>query len=194
MAAASKSPTQVNSPRNRQSRRSSASRGVASPPPLSLSETFDQEQFVNSSSTTSSDTFPSKEAIKTVVASSSLVEDGSAAGADAHLDNSENGGAAKKQAWNKPSNGAAAEVGAVMGAESWPALSETARTSPKASSTCSLKALSNGSIITSEVSFSRSFLIFRYSYLFCLNFSLYIGLGVCSMETLMYCVLYVIWL
>ncbi|XP_041997576.1 la-related protein 1C-like isoform X1 [Salvia splendens] len=40
-------------------------------------------------------------------------------------------GAAKKPVWNKSSSGAAGKVGAVMGAESWPALSDTARGSPK---------------------------------------------------------------
>ncbi|KAA8547541.1 hypothetical protein F0562_003970 [Nyssa sinensis] len=51
--------------------------------------------------------------------------------------------AAKKPAWNKPSNGAL-EVGPVMGADSWPALSESTRASPKSSSE-SLKTLSDGS-------------------------------------------------
>lgn len=36
----------------------------------------------------------------------------------------------KKQAWNKPSNGVV-EGGSVMGADSWPALAESARASPK---------------------------------------------------------------
>ncbi|KAI3462345.1 hypothetical protein Pfo_019008 [Paulownia fortunei] len=161
MATASDSPSAPiqaqSSPGSRQARRSSAAHGVpspsqCSPPPLSLSGTVDQEQFVTSFSTTSFDSFLSKEASTIVAASSSLAEEGSAApaGADAQLDNSENGGAAKKPAWNKPSNGVTAEVGAVMGAESWPALSESARASPKSSSTYSLKALSHGSITISE--------------------------------------------
>lgn len=37
---------------------------------------------------------------------------------------------ARKQAWNKPSNGVV-EGGPVMGADSWPALAESARASPK---------------------------------------------------------------
>ncbi|KAI5319780.1 PREDICTED: la-related [Prunus dulcis] len=45
---------------------------------------------------------------------------------------SENGNAGKRPAWNKPSNGAI-EVGPVMGAVSWPALSESARASTKLS-------------------------------------------------------------
>ncbi|PIN09505.1 RNA-binding protein LARP/SRO9 [Handroanthus impetiginosus] len=135
-----------NSPRNRSSRRS---RGVlspsnSSPPPLSLSGTSDQEQFPASSSSPASDSFSSKEVTTIVTASSSLAVDdsGALAGGDALPDNSDNGGAAKKPAWNKPSNGATVEVSAVMGAESWPALSESARASPKSSSTNSLKLLS----------------------------------------------------
>ncbi|KAG6645510.1 la-related protein 1C-like [Carya illinoinensis] len=45
-----------------------------------------------------------------------------------------NGNAGKRQAWNKPSNGPVAEVGPVMGAVSWPALSESTRASAKPSS------------------------------------------------------------
>ncbi|GAV74721.1 La domain-containing protein [Cephalotus follicularis] len=58
----------------------------------------------------------------------------------------ENGGpnAGKRPAWNKPSNGAA-EVGPVMGAHSWPALSDVARASANKSSSDSLKGLSDGS-------------------------------------------------
>ncbi|KAJ4967142.1 hypothetical protein NE237_018991 [Protea cynaroides] len=65
-------------------------------------------------------------------------------------DNNNNSNAArtKKPAWNKPSNGVL-EVGPVMGAVSWPALSESTRASPK-SSTDSLKALSDGSTTMSQ--------------------------------------------
>lgn len=50
----------------------------------------------------------------------------------------------KKTVWNVPSNGST-EVGAVMDAAYWPALSESARASPKSSSSDSLKGL-DGSI------------------------------------------------
>ncbi|KAK6154025.1 hypothetical protein DH2020_013664 [Rehmannia glutinosa] len=143
MASNSSSSTPKNSPRNHQRRSSAAARGIQSPsgssppPPLSLSGIIDQEQFVASSS----DSFPPKDA-----SSTSFAEDGS----DSQLENSENGGGSKKPAWNKPSNGATtADVGVVMGAESWPALSESARASPKSSSTYSLKALSQTSSVTS---------------------------------------------
>ncbi|KAK4410442.1 La-related protein 1C [Sesamum angolense] len=142
-----------NSPRSRQSRRSSAARGISSPsdispPSISLPGTAVQEQFLTSSSSTSLDSLPSKEASIIESVSSSLAEDGSAApaGSDAQLDNNDNGGAAKRPAWNKPSNGATVEIGAVMGADSWPALSESARASPKPSSPYSLKTLPQGSI------------------------------------------------
>ncbi|KAF2306297.1 hypothetical protein GH714_016335 [Hevea brasiliensis] len=57
--------------------------------------------------------------------------------------NVSNSNAAKRPVWNKPSNGAT-EVGPVMGAVSWPALSESARASGKPSQDLS-KGLSDGS-------------------------------------------------
>ncbi|KAL3525231.1 hypothetical protein ACH5RR_013603 [Cinchona calisaya] len=63
-------------------------------------------------------------------------------------ENSKNGSggnnAAKKLAWNKPSNGST-EAGPVMGAVSWPALSESTRAFTKSSSD-SLKTLSDVSV------------------------------------------------
>ncbi|XP_043712039.1 la-related protein 1C-like [Telopea speciosissima] len=66
-----------------------------------------------------------------------------------NIDNNNNAGTTKKPAWNKPSNGVV-EVSPVMGAVSWPALSESTRASPKSSSD-SLKALSDGSATISQV-------------------------------------------
>ncbi|XP_021649855.2 la-related protein 1C isoform X2 [Hevea brasiliensis] len=57
--------------------------------------------------------------------------------------NGSNGNVGKRPVWNKPSNGAA-EVGPVMGAVSWPALSESARAAGKPSQDLS-KGLSDGS-------------------------------------------------
>lgn len=54
--------------------------------------------------------------------------------------------AGKRPAWNKPSNGAASEVKPVMGAVSWPALSESTRATTK-SSTESPKAVADGSSV-----------------------------------------------
>ncbi|XP_020577385.1 la-related protein 1C [Phalaenopsis equestris] len=51
----------------------------------------------------------------------------------------------KKTVWNVPSNGST-EGGAVMDALCWPALSESARASPKSSSSDSLKGLPDGSV------------------------------------------------
>lgn len=59
-----------------------------------------------------------------------------------------NAAKSKKPAWNKPSNGAV-EVSPVMGAVSWPALSDSAKALPKSSSE-SLKALSDGSSTVSQ--------------------------------------------
>ncbi|XP_057972054.1 la-related protein 1C-like [Malania oleifera] len=71
--------------------------------------------------------------------------------AEAQLESPDNangsGNAGKKPAWNKPSNGAVAvEVGPVMGAVSWPALSESARTSAKSPSE-SLKPPADGASV-----------------------------------------------
>lgn len=72
--------------------------------------------------------------------------DGSEAGSGGGGGNAARG---KKPAWsNKPSNGVL-EAGPVMGAVSWPALSESARTSPRPSSD-SLKALAEGSVTPSQ--------------------------------------------
>ncbi|KAJ4842428.1 hypothetical protein Tsubulata_027293 [Turnera subulata] len=75
----------------------------------------------------------------------------SAAAADEGAAENENGpvggNAGKRPAWNRPSNGAV-EIGPVMGAVSWPALSESARVSTKSSSSDSLKGLSDGSSST----------------------------------------------
>uniref|UniRef100_A0A1D1XGX9 La-related protein 1B n=1 Tax=Anthurium amnicola TaxID=1678845 RepID=A0A1D1XGX9_9ARAE len=51
----------------------------------------------------------------------------------------------KKSAWSRPSNGSA-EAEPVMGAVSWPALSEATRASPKSSYSDSLKGPSDGSV------------------------------------------------
>ncbi|KAF7809624.1 la-related protein 1C [Senna tora] len=65
----------------------------------------------------------------------SLPVDDSSSVADS-LDNGSvfNGNTGKRPAWNKPSNGAASEVKPVMGALSWPALSESTRATMKVSS------------------------------------------------------------
>lgn len=71
----------------------------------------------------------------------------SSTGEDFQLENG------KKPVWNNPSNGEVAS--AVMGAESWPALSESARASPK----------SAGSITISQV-FAIYFNHILFSYLY----------------------------
>ncbi|KAF8405437.1 hypothetical protein HHK36_010343 [Tetracentron sinense] len=84
------------------------------------------------------------------VKASSSLPDNSAV--EAQQESSDNGnsnvGRGKKPAWNRLSNGVV-EVGPVMGAFSWPALSESARASPKSPSD-SLKVLSDGSVSVSQ--------------------------------------------
>nr|XP_018622525.1 la-related protein 1C-like isoform X2 [Nicotiana tomentosiformis] len=137
----------LNSPQSRRS--SAAARGVSStwtqivrsgdsestvvagsslPPPPSLSPPVSSEQIVHSDYSFSDD-----------VATEAQLESS---------DNSNNN-VSKKQAWSKPSNGAA-EVSPVMGAVSWPALSESTKASPKSPSSDSLKALSDGSVSVSQ--------------------------------------------
>lgn len=157
MAAASNSPASPsqsqNSPRDRHLRRVLATVGVPSlhdnsSSSPSLAGMVDQEKFAASSFSTPSDSLASEKDGIPVAATST--EDGSsfAAGADPQPENSANVGATKKPAWNKPSSDgtAAVDFGAVMGADSWPALSESARASPKTSSTDSPKAVFHGSV------------------------------------------------
>lgn len=73
----------------------------------------------------------------------------------AESENGSGGNAAtnKPAAWNKRSNGSV-EIGSVMGgAGSWPALSESARGSPKSASNESLKVLVDGSLSAPQVDF-----------------------------------------
>ncbi|CAN4123660.1 unnamed protein product [Withania somnifera] len=79
------------------------------------------------------------------------------AATNAQLESSDNGSGdgtnsngAKKPAWNKTSNGGATDVSPVMGAVSWPALSESTKASPKSCSSDSLKTLSDGSVSLSQ--------------------------------------------
>lgn len=62
----------------------------------------------------------------------------------------------KKPAWKRPPNGSI-EAGAVVmgGAASWPALSESAKTTSKSPSSDALKALSDGPLSAPPVRFSR---------------------------------------
>ncbi|CAN1184758.1 La-related protein 1C [Linum perenne] len=71
---------------------------------------------------------PSAVSSPTAVVSDQLITGGSVS-SDEEISN---GNAAKRPVWNVPSNGAL-EIGPVMGAVSWPALSESARVSSKSS-------------------------------------------------------------
>ncbi|CAL0328689.1 unnamed protein product [Lupinus luteus] len=65
--------------------------------------------------------------------------------------NDDNAGRSKKPAWRKPSNGVVSEGGAVMGADSWPALSESTKVSGKLQpESSSSKAAAEGSSLSSS--------------------------------------------
>ncbi|KZV46120.1 la-related protein 1C [Dorcoceras hygrometricum] len=119
----------LNSSHSRHSRKESLERGV--PPladsfsPSSFSGISDQKQVMASD-------FHPYEVITPPVSTASFLAD------DDQTEGSDNGGVTKKHVWNKSANG----VGAVMGADSWPALSK---------STESLKELSLGSLSLSKV-------------------------------------------
>ncbi|KAM3342921.1 la-related protein 1C isoform X1 [Capsicum galapagoense] len=86
------------------------------------------------------------EQVSTAGSASSLSAEGAAT--QVQVESSDSNGA-KKPAWNKPSNGAG-DVSPVMGAVSWPALSESTKASPKSSSDDSLKDLSGGPLSLSQ--------------------------------------------
>ncbi|XP_049393958.1 la-related protein 1C-like isoform X1 [Solanum stenotomum] len=146
-----------NSPQ--QSRRSSAARGVSSPW-IQVVRTGESESTVAVTSSSppvsppasceqvvhSSDCSPPDEVVIAGNASSLSPED---AAIDTQLESDTNSNGAKKPAWNKPSNGAA-DVSPVMGAVSWPALSDSTKASPKLPSSDSLKSLSDGSVSVTE--------------------------------------------
>ncbi|KAJ0026038.1 hypothetical protein Pint_09333 [Pistacia integerrima] len=88
---------------------------------------------------------------KVASASSSPPPDNSMAAENLDANNS-NAARPKKLAWIKPSNGVV-EIGPVMGAVSWPALSESTKPSPKSSvaDSSSSKTLSDGSVSNNQV-------------------------------------------
>ncbi|KAH7852023.1 hypothetical protein Vadar_019596 [Vaccinium darrowii] len=159
------SSTALNSP---QSKRGAAARGVPSSPwsqvwnPESESDSIVSSSYAASPSSPSahgltrhstSNSSPSKEAAAVAEDSSTTsflaVDDAVTEGRAESYDNAggaESGNGVKKPVWNKPSNAAVEVGGAVMGAVSWPALSEsTSKASPKPSSSDSLKSSYEGS-------------------------------------------------
>ncbi|KVI02922.1 la-related protein 1C-like [Cynara cardunculus var. scolymus] len=109
-------------------------------PAASPSSSSVQEQIINASS----DWYPSKAVPETT----SSPDD---SGTECQPEVSDNVGgcsnAIKKPVWSKPSNGIVEAVSPVMGAVSWPALGESTKASPKSSSSESLQALSDGSLL-----------------------------------------------
>ncbi|XP_059639485.1 la-related protein 1C-like isoform X2 [Cornus florida] len=168
MATASNSATNNHSPRSSgdsavNSPKSRRARGVSSP--WTQIVRGESESIVSSSSSSAAaPSSPSSGALqehtagfssecspsKAVALASFPTEDSAV---EAQPDSSDNGtgnsNAAKKTAWNRPSNGAA-DVRPVMGAVSWPALSESTKASPKSSSSESSKAFSDGSVSVSQ--------------------------------------------
>lgn len=90
---------------------------------------------------------------KASASSTAFSADDSTPDANVQMEGADNGSginnAGKKPVWNKPSNGLA-EAGAVMGASSWPPLSESARASPKASASDPLKVVTDGLVSLSQ--------------------------------------------
>lgn len=87
------------------------------------------------------------------------VKDGSSpegSEAEAQLEGADNGNGSKKAAWNKPYN-AARETGLVMGAVSWPTLSESTKASPKPPSADSSKNPNDPPILAPQVRNECSF-------------------------------------
>ncbi|KAK6245586.1 hypothetical protein SCA6_008676 [Theobroma cacao] len=111
---------------------------ATSPPVASLPE---QATF--------SDCSPSKAASSSSSSSSPPPDNLAADGGSDSNSNSNAAARSKKPAWNKPSNGVV-EVSPVMGAASWPALSEAARASPKSLADSSSKTVPDGSLSTSQ--------------------------------------------
>ncbi|KAI3665348.1 hypothetical protein L6452_43972 [Arctium lappa] len=114
---------------------------VAAPAASPSSSSSVQEQIVN----VSSDWYPSKAVTETA----SSPDD---SGTECQPEGSDNVGGGsnainKKPVWSKPSNGVVEAVSPVMGAVSWPALGESTKGSPKSSSSESLQALSDGSLL-----------------------------------------------
>ncbi|XP_055803186.1 la-related protein 1C-like [Solanum dulcamara] len=151
--------------RQQESRRSSATAGVSSPwkQVVRIGESESIIAVTSSSlppppasceqSVHSSDCSPPEQVATDCIASSLSPKD---TATEAQIDNSDNGSGDgsngngdKKPAWNKPSNGAA-DVSPVMGAVSWPALSDSTKASPKLPSSDSLKTLSDGSVSVSQ--------------------------------------------
>lgn len=107
-----------------------------------------QEQIM----TISPDGSPTKVALTSTEAApfSFMPEDTSETNSDGTDNGIGGNGASKKPAWSKPSSKGGTDVGPVMGAVSWPALSESTRPSPKSSSDL-LKAPSHISVSAPQV-------------------------------------------
>lgn len=141
------SPTRLRGVSSPWSKIVSGERGELSPPVVSVtapatspSSSSIQEQIVSASSD-----WNSPKAVRETVSSPNDP------GTECQPEGSDNGGggsnAVKKPVWSKPSNGVVEVVSPVMGAVSWPALGESTKAAPKSSSSESLQALSDVSLL-----------------------------------------------
>ncbi|XP_061366010.1 la-related protein 1C-like [Gastrolobium bilobum] len=125
----------------------STTTGINQSPPSSSSSSSSSLTAGAADQAPSSDSSP-----KAVPASPPPVDNNCNTVAD--LDSSDasdgNAGRSKKPAWNKPSNGVVVEAGPVMGADSWPALSESTKASGKLPAESSSKTAVDGSLSTSQ--------------------------------------------
>ncbi|RDY14602.1 La-related protein 1C, partial [Mucuna pruriens] len=107
-----------------------------------------------SSSSLAADQAPPSECFPKVASALTLVESSNTVGVVTVVDSSDgpegNVDCSKKPVWNKPSNGVVVETGPVMGAESWPALSESTKASAKLPAESASKTVADGSLSTSQ--------------------------------------------
>ncbi|XP_009148977.1 la-related protein 1C [Brassica rapa] len=150
-SAASSDSTSSSTSENRQSRRpspwSQIVRGESDPPTIS--------------SSAAAPSSPQHKAPIDPVPSASTAPLAPVAGDVRSEESGAQGNAGKKPVWKRPSNGASSEVGGpVMGASSWPALSETTKAPSSKSSSDSLKSLgdvaSSSSVVVVTVSQGNS--------------------------------------
>ncbi|KAI4316970.1 hypothetical protein L6164_024890 [Bauhinia variegata] len=116
--------------------------GIHQSPPSSSSSSSSLTIFVP-------DLTPSSDSSPKAGTASLPVDNFNTAAADTSDSNNGNAGRPKKPAWNKLSNGVV-EVGPVMGAVSWPALSESTKASTKMLADSSSKSISDGSLSSTQ--------------------------------------------
>ncbi|KAF7829545.1 la-related protein 1C-like [Senna tora] len=102
----------------------------------------------SSLSTSLADQPPFSDSSPKAASASPPLDNSNIAAGDSSDANDSNAGRLKRPAWNKPSNGVVEAP--VMGAVSWPALSESTKTPTKSSANSSSKTATDGSLSTSQ--------------------------------------------